>query len=273
MTEKLQEFINTYEICDAHGHIFPEKIAGKAVSAIGKFYGIEMEAEGGVAKAILESGSKIGVTNYLVCSTATTTHQVESINQFIVEKCKKHKEFVGFGTLHPDYEDIEGQVNYCIENGLKGIKLHPDFQQFDIDDKKAFKIYEATEGKLPILFHTGDNRYDFSSPVRLKNITENFPRQIMFAAHFGGYRRWDDALECLAGLENVYYDTSSSLPFISQEFAKELISAFGTDRLFFGSDFPMWNHTDELERFMNLGLSPEVNRKLLSDNFKQFFNI
>lgn len=273
MTEKLKDFINTYEICDAHGHIFPEKIADKAVSAIGNFYGIEMDSLGGRAKALIKSGKEIGVTHYLVCSTATTTHQVESINRFIADKCEKHSEFVGFGTLHPDYDDIEGQVNFCIENGIKGIKLHPDFQQFDIDDEKAFKIYEITEGRLPILFHTGDNRYDFSSPARLKTVAENFPKQIIFAAHFGGYRRWEDATINLAGLENVFFDTSSSLPFITAEYAKELISAFGTDRLFFGSDFPMWNHADELERFMNLGLSPEVNRKILSENFKNIFSL
>lgn len=273
MTERLKEFINTYEICDAHGHIFPEKIATKAVSAIGNFYGIAMDSEGGRAKSLIKSGEKIGITHYLVCSTATTAHQVESINQFIAGKCKKHSEFVGFGTLHPDYDDIEGQVDFCIENGLKGIKLHSDFQQFNINDEKAFKIYEITRGKLPILFHMGDDRYDYSSPIRLKFVAKNFPDQVIFAAHFGGYQRWAEAAEHLSGIENIYFDTSSSLPFITAEYARELISVYGTDRVFFGSDFPMWNHTDELERFMNLNLSPEVNRKLLSENFKKFFNL
>ena len=270
---KLNEFIKNYEICDAHGHIFPEKIASKAVSAIGKFYDIEMYSGDGVSDAILSSGKKINVTHYLVCSTATTTHQVESINRFIVEECKTHTEFVGFGTLHPDYEDIEGQVQFCIDNGLKGIKLHPDFQTFNIDDKKAYKIYEVTEGRLPVLFHTGDNRYDFSSPIRLRKVLDDFPKQIVFGAHFGGYRRWQDSVDYLAGHENVYYDTSSSLPFMSAEQGKELVSKFGTEKLFFGTDFPMWKHTEELERFMNLNLTHEQNKAILADNFKNFFGI
>lgn len=161
---KLQEFINQYEICDGHGHIFPEKIAAKAVSSIGDFYGIPMFSGEGVSDAILKSGSQIGVTHYLVCSAATTAHQVESINQFIVHEYAAHPEFVGFGTLHPDYKDVETQIQFCLDNGLRGIKLHPDFQRFNIDDKRAYKIYECAAGKLPILFHTGDNRYDFSSP-------------------------------------------------------------------------------------------------------------
>lgn len=271
--DKLNEFINQYEICDAHGHIFPDKIAIKAVSAIGKFYDIEMYSGDGVSDSLLKSGGKINTSHYLVCSTATTTHQVESINHFIVDECKAHTCFVGFGTLHPDYDDIEGQVQFCIDNGLKGIKLHPDFQQFNIDDPKAYKIYEITEGRLPILFHTGDDRYDFSSPVRLRKVIEDFPHQVAFAAHFGGYRRWQDSVEYLAGQENVYYDTSSSLPFISVDEAKNLISKFGTEKLFFGCDFPMWKHKEELERFMNLNLTDEQNKMILAENFKNFFNI
>ena len=190
-------------IIDAHAHIFPDKIASKAVSAIGNFYGIEMYAGGGISDDLIESGSAINTSHYLVCSTATTVNQVESINHFIVGECKKHPEFVGFGTLHPDYEDIEGQVQVCIDNGLRGIKLHPDFQQFNIDDPKAYKIYEVTEGRLPILFHTGDDRYDFSSPVRLRHVIDDFPNLTAFAAHFGGYQKWRESVEYLAGLENV----------------------------------------------------------------------
>ncbi|MBR3943250.1 MAG: amidohydrolase family protein [Clostridia bacterium] len=271
--KNVQEFASQFEITDAHAHIFPEKIARKAVSAIGKFYDIEMFDGDGISEALLKSGSPIGVKKYLVCSAATTPMQVESINHFIVEECKKHSEFFGFGTMHPDFEDIEGQIQFCIDNGLHGIKLHPDFQQFDIDAEKAYKIYALCEGKLAVLFHTGDNRYDFSSPVRLSKVAKDFPNLICLASHFGGYRRWEDASEYLAGLPNVYYDTSSALPFISAERAKELIDIYGLEKMFFGVDFPMWNHTEELERFMALDLTPEQNKAILSDNFKKVFNL
>lgn len=270
---KLKEFINSYEICDAHAHIFPEKIAEKAVESIGKFYDLPMFCGNGSANALVQSGSKINVTHYLVCSTATTLHQVESINHFIVDECKKNPEFVGFGTLHPDYEDVEGQVQFCIDNGLRGIKLHSDFQKFDIDDPRAYKIYEVCRGRLPVLLHMGDDRYDFSAPKRLKKVIDDMPDLVVFASHFGGYLRWDEALEHLASAKNVYFDTSSSLAFISEEKARTLISAYGTEKLFFGCDFPMWKHTEELERFMNLNLTDEQNKAILTDNFKNFFGI
>ena len=89
------------EIIDAHVHIYPDKIALKASKAIGDFYGIPMDYDGTV-NGLLEVGKKAGISRYLVHSVATTPHQVHSINTFILEQLKAHKEFIGFITLHPD---------------------------------------------------------------------------------------------------------------------------------------------------------------------------
>lgn len=271
-TQEALDFAENYEICDAHAHIFPEKIAEKAVSSIGNFYSLPMDYNIGKSDVLLESGRKIGVSHYLVCSTATTPHQVESINNFIIDECNRHPEFVGFGTLHPDYENIEAEVDRCINAGLKGIKLHPDFQQFYIDDDKAFRIYEAVKGRIPVLIHMGDARYDYSRPARLENVVKNIPELKAFAAHLGGYERWNEAVTCLY-YDNIRFDTCSSLEFISPEFAREIIYGFGTDKVFWGTDFPMWDHTKELLRFKRLNLTDSENRKILSENFKKEFNL
>ena len=83
MNKELQEFIDNYEICDGHAHIFPAKISEKAVESIGHFYGIDMYCESGTSEALINSGKHINVSKFLVCSTATVPQQVESINQFI----------------------------------------------------------------------------------------------------------------------------------------------------------------------------------------------
>ncbi len=268
---EIKEFCEKYEICDAHAHIFPQKISQKAVSSIGDFYNIPMAFKNGVSEELIKSGSRIGTTHYLVCSTATVPHQVKSINDFIVNECSLHPEFVGFGTLHPDYDDIGSEVERIINSGLKGIKIHPDFQQFYIDEDKAFKIYKAIEGRLPILIHMGDSRYDYSRPKRLENVMKACPDLDVFAAHLGGYERWDEAVACLFG-KNIHFDSSSSLEFISPEFSKDIIRGFGADRIFFGTDFPMWDHYGEIQRFMKLGLTDDENKKILSKNFKEYFN-
>ena len=65
----------------------------------------------------------------------------------------------GLGALHPDSEDIEGDIADIISLGLKGVKMHPDFQKFNIDDKKCYKIYELCEqNNLPVLLHMDRNQ-------------------------------------------------------------------------------------------------------------------
>lgn len=259
------EIKKKYNIIDAHAHIYPVKIAKKAVEAIGNFYNIPMDIEEGTADTLIRNGNRYGVKNYIVHSVATTPVQTLSINNFIKEQMDIHPELIGFAALHPDCEDFDKEFEHIENLGLSGIKLHPDFQKFNIDDPKAFEIYKRAEGKYPILLHMGDARYEFSRPFRLRNVIEKFPDLTVIAAHFGGYQRWDEARECLVDT-NVYFDTCSSLNFIDKEYAVDRIHEYGADRILFATDFPMWNLSEELERFFNLALTEEERIKILYNN-------
>ena len=260
-----------YRIIDAHCHIYPAKIAAKAVAAIGNFYNIKM-SEDGTSAALIAEGAKIGVEKYVVHSTATTVHQVRSINDYIHGEMLAHPEFIGFMTLHNEMEDgaIESEVELALSRGMKGVKLHPDFQKFNIDD--AENIYRVTAGRLPVLLHMGDKRYDFSSPLRLRKMAEKYPEQIFIGAHFGGYSVWDK-VECLKDLPNVYFDTSSSLWALDKVRASDLIHRFGHERYFFGTDFPMWKHDEELKRFLALDLTEEEREDILYRNAAKLLGV
>lgn len=262
------------EIFNSHAHIYPEKIAEKATGAIGVFYDIKMERPAGTAECLIEDGKKIGTTKYVVHSVATTAHQVRSINEFIKFEMDLHPEFIGFMTLHQDLteQEIESEVKWCVERGFKGVKLHPDFQKFNIDDESVQKFYRVIGGKIPILFHIGDNRFDYSKPERLVKMAKKYPEVKFIAAHFGGYRCWDDAY-MYKGLDNVYFDTCSSLPFISASKAKEIIDELGCEKFFFATDFPMWDSKKEFERFMSISLSEEQREMILSKNLKKLLKI
>lgn len=269
----MQDFTySDFEIIDTHSHIFPERISEKAAANIGAFYDLPMD-EIGDSLRLIESGKKIGVKKYLVCSTATSKEQTESINNFIKAKCDRHSEFFGFGTLHPKMDNMEEEVERIISMGLHGIKIHPDFQKFNIDDNQAYKIYELIENRIPILIHMGDERYEYSRPHRLANVVKDFPKLKILAAHLGGYQRWDEAMEFLSGSDNLKFDTCSSLEIIPKEFAVKLIRHYGVENCLFGTDFPMWNHEKEIKRFLSLGLTYEENRRILSENFKGFFSL
>ena len=270
MTENKNE--RKWIVVDAHAHIFPKKIAEKATHSIGNFYNLEM-LHTGTPSLLVESGKKIGTVKYLVSSTATKPEQVEPINTFIAEECSKYPEFFGFGTIHPGYENIEKEVERIISLGLHGIKLHPDFQEFNIDDPDVMPMYRIIErAGLPILFHTGDKRMDYSAPRRLHDVAVKLPELTCIAAHFGGYNSWSEGAMHLL-LPNVYFDTSSSLFALTRDQAVGLLDHFGADRFMFGTDFPMWDHRQELDRFLALGLSDEENNKILHQNFERIFHI
>lgn len=262
------------EIINAHAHIYPDKIAAKATETIGVFYDIKMQMPAGTPERLLVDGAEIGTSRYVVHSVATTAHQVRSINEFILREVKAHPEFIGFITLHQDLteEEVSSEVEWAVANGLRGIKLHPDFQKFNIDDECAEKFYRAASGKLPILFHVGDDRYDFSSPERLVRMAEKYPELNFIAAHFGGYRCWDK-VSVYKGLSNVYFDTCSSLPFISAEQAREIIDMLGADKFFFATDFPMWDSKREMERFNQITLTEEEREMIFSGNIKRLLGV
>ena len=254
-------------IIDSHVHIYPDKIAHKASRGIGDFYGLDMSLDGTVG-TLLKIGDAAGVDRFLVHSAATTPHQVRSINSFISDSVKEHHDrFIGFATLHPDCEDIPEIVDEAISLGLAGIKLHPDFQEFDIDCPRAMRMYEAIEGKMPVLFHTGDYRTQYSKPLKIINVLREFPKLDVIAAHFGAWSEWGNGAKELAEAE-VYVDTSSSFYAMTPVRIMELINIFGTDHIFFGSDYPMWNVKNELETFMSLPLSDEDREKILHLNLE-----
>ena len=163
---------NGFSVYDAHCHIYPEKIAARAVGGTDTFYG-EHSACLGTVPDLIAQGTAAGIDHFIVQSVATTPRQVKSINEFIAaEVANNPGRLTGLGTLHPESEDIAGDIEHLISLGLHGVKLHPDIQKFKIDDYRCLKIYELCEGRLPILMHTGDYRYDFSNPNRLQQVQE-----------------------------------------------------------------------------------------------------
>ncbi len=261
------------KIIDAHCHIYPDKIAQKASDSTGNFYDIPSLLDGRVS-TLLNHGKKAGIEHFIVQSVATTPKQVSSINNFIAKSVEESDgKFTGLGTLHPDSEDIEADVKELIELGLKGVKLHPDIQKFKIDDYRMLKIYELCEGRLPVLIHTGDCRYDYSNPNRMMPILDIYENLTVIGAHFGGWSMWEEATQKLCKYKNFYVDCSSSLYAMTPEKARELIMTYGTDRVLFGTDYPMWEPEDEIEKFMKIDLTDDERGDILYNNTAKMFDI
>lgn len=259
-------------VIDAHAHIYPEKLAERAVKAIGEFYQIEMDGGAGTGDDCVKVCETTPITHFIVHSVATTAHSVETINSFIASECEKHPEFIGFATMHPDYENMEAEIGRAIGLGLHGVKLHPDTQAVDIDDPRLMELYEIIAGRLPLVVHTGDYRYDYSHPRRLKRVLEAFPDLVVDAAHYGGWSIPEIGYDVLHD-ERVFIDTSSSIFMMGTRRAEELIKLWGADRVMFGTDYPMWDQEEEYRLIMTLDLSDDDREKVLWRTAERFCGI
>lgn len=260
------------KIIDAHAHVFPDKISEKVSQSIRGFYSLShLNPPPASVQKLLER-KKDGITHFLVCSAAVTPEQVTSITDFIGCVTQNHPEVAGLASIHPEFIGYEEELDRAISLGLCGVKLHPDFQRFDIDDPRVIPLYRAIARRgLPILMHMGDRRYDASSPARLVSAMKAVPDMVVIAAHFGGYERWQEANDVLSPTENLWFDTSSSFAFNSKEYVLSMFEKFGIDRFLFGTDFPLWSAKDEIENVRSLHLTQEENEMIFYQNFERLF--
>lgn len=263
------------KMIDFHCHIYPDKIAEKAADATGAFYGTGAPLGAGTLADLQRRGREAGFTRQLIHSVATTPAQVNSINHFIAE-CRNSdpEHLIGFGALHPDCADAGADVQQILDLGLSGIKLHPDIQKFALNEPRSLRLLEANADRLPVLLHTGDARYAYSNPEQLIPVLEAFPHTIFIGAHMAGYSVWDRAEQQLyRRFDNLWADCSSTLFAVSPQRSLELIRSFGPERVMFGTDYPMWDPQQELERFEALDLTPREQELILYRNAEQLLGL
>lgn len=258
---------------DFHTHVYPDAIATKAADNVRQFYsGLGNPIIDGSVKTLLERGIQAGVEKFVILPVAVLPGRTRSINDFILEQVANHPEFFGYGTIHAEMEDITGEVDYIMDKGLRGLKMHPDYQLFAIDDPRLFPVYEMAGEKLPIIFHMGDQRYDYSHPARLRRVLDLFPRLQVIAAHFGGYTMHEEAARQLKGKE-CFFDVSSSLMFMKEGVAERYIRSYGAERFVYGSDFPMWDPKEEMERFLRLKLTDRELEQIAHITAERILNV
>lgn len=242
---------------DIHAHAFHPKIAAKSIDQLQTHYGIQA-AGSGLVDDLLVRERAAGIERVAVHTAATAPSQVIPANNWAMDLARKHPEIVAFGTMHPDYDDIEAELDRLRQAGIRGLKFHADFQGFFLDEPCFYRVMEAAGNDFVLMFHVGDRlppERNPSCPLKLARIRRDFPGPVIIAAHFGGYLHWDWASEHLAG-KDVYMDTSSALPFMSDAQIKAILSRHPFDRLLFGSDYPLQDPGRELEMVRTrLGLS------------------
>ncbi|MBN1943686.1 MAG: amidohydrolase [Phycisphaerae bacterium] len=256
---------------DIHTHAFPDHVAPRAMEKLSAK--AEWRAVGdGTISGLLASMDAAGVERSAVCAIATKPGQAEGITKWlsaVAAQCGGR--IISFGSLHPKDDDLPGWVRRIAQAGLRGIKLHPMYQDFVVDDKALWPIYEtAMEQNLPVALHCGSDIGfknnpipDRASPKRLAGLAEAFPKLRLLCTHMGGWSMWDEVEKHLLGT-NVFLETSFTSAFLDPQRLVRMILTHGSDKVCFGTDWPWNDPAAEWEHFAGLGLSEDDLQNLAS---------
>ncbi|WP_320175147.1 amidohydrolase family protein [Maridesulfovibrio sp.] len=237
---------------DVHTHAFHPKIADKVIQQLHDHYGITAVGNGH-PEDLLNRATRAGLDRVIIHTAATAPDQVIPANNWSIELAKSDERIVTFGTMHPDYADPEKEFERLERNGIKGLKFHPDFQGFFMDDRKFYRIMEMAQDRFICMFHIGDRlppEKNPSCPLKLKKLLQNFPRLKAIGAHMGGLYHWEMVAEELAGMD-VYFDTSSCLPFMDKKVLYKIIERHPRERILFGSDYPLFDPQDSMKELQH----------------------
>lgn len=220
-------------VIDFHVHAFNPKVAEKAVEKLQAQSGITPFTRG-TAEETIQRFDEWGIDKGVLLSVATKPAQQRVINDWCAQQ--DGGRFISFGGIHPDAEDYEQEIAHIKELGLHGIKLHPDYQGFMIDDERMDKIYDAIEkADLPVIFHSG---YDcvspdliHSTPERALNMIKKHPKLKVILAHLGANMMWEQVRDVLAGVDGeVYFDTAFT-SMCPDELMQAIVEKHGADRI------------------------------------------
>lgn len=276
-------------IIDVHTHTFPAKIAAHALEVLSGNSHTRPFSDGTVS-GLRASMMEAGVTLSVIQPVATKPEQVARINDtaIAVNAQGESAGIISFGGIHPAFPEIDAELERIREAGILGVKIHPVYQGVVIDDERYVRILRLCgELGLIVMIHAGyDIGFpgdDSASPARIARALDMAGSVRVILAHMGGWRCWDEAVRLFADRENVYVDSAFSLrKFVpngdgyysggdecmmlcDDEFV-DMVRAFGSGRVLFGTDSPWMSQNECVRAVMSLGLADDEARNILYNN-------
>ena len=258
-------------IIDFHTHVFPDALAPKAGASLSATAGFPMFSDLTVAGQLAVMAED-GIDRAVVLNTVTNTRQVGKVNAFALETAAKFPTLSVFASVHPLGEDPVGMLKAMYAQGIRGLKLHPDYLGIPFDDPVYRPVLKAaSELQIPVAIHAGFDPVSpkkiHAAPKTIRKVIGEFPELILVCAHMGGMTLWEEVLEELCG-RKVYFDTAmcSERTGMTAAMGKALVSAHGADRILFGSDMP-WARPSEILAFLRTwGLAEKETEAILWQN-------
>lgn len=247
---------------DFHTHVYPDDIAKSTITAVCERSGIRAYTDG-TLKGLKQSMAKAGIDLSVVAAVPTKPNQVDSIQKWL--SSIRQPGIEALAAIHPDAPLTCEHLKTLKKQGFKGFKLHPDYQDFFVDDPKMYPMYESiAEQGMFVLFHAGVDRglpYPIhGTPKRIAAVHKAIPELCIIAAHLGGEDVYDETLRYLVG-EDIYLDTSFVLRIIPKTFLERIFKEHPIERILFASDSPWRDQKEELEFLLNLPFLSDMDKE------------
>ncbi|MDR1464051.1 MAG: amidohydrolase family protein [Oscillospiraceae bacterium] len=269
-------------VVDFHVHCFAEKIASRALRQLAEVSGAREPRYDGTPAGLLDAMARCGVDRSVVLNIATNPRQQRAVNDFAVSlnglsSPDGARRLLAFGSVHPAAPDALEELRRIRERGLRGVKFHPDYQDFFVDEPRMRPLYqEIARLGLITVFHAGVDiglpGEVHCRPRALAAALPWFEGAPVVAAHFGGYLCWEEAERFLCGAD-VYLDSSYSASRLPPSWARRLLDRHDPARVLLGSDLPWADPRDEIYFLSSLGASPTETAALLGGNAARLLGI
>lgn len=241
---------------DTHTHVFHPRTTERLFEEYTGYFRRQPEGDG-LADTLEEHLREDGFTHAVILNAALADWQVEVVNNFTVMLREALPWAIPFGAMHPGDRDWESHLEQLRDNGIKGVKLHPEFQNENIDDPRYLPMFESMPQGFICTIHMGHcyvSRKNYGTPAQLAQLAKSFPQVRFVAAHMGGHNAWEEAIEVFHG-GNVYLDTAFSLTYMPKELVRRFFREYPRENILFGSDWPFCRAKDtvrELETIAGL---------------------
>ncbi|MBD3240859.1 MAG: amidohydrolase family protein [Chitinivibrionales bacterium] len=255
-------------VVDFHAHYFPDDIAGQALQTLSESTPGMRAYTDGTLRGLLAAMDQAGIDRAVNLPVATKPSQVPSINRAAVTS--RSPRVIHFGALHPRAQNLADDIRYLHDHGIRGVKLHPEYQDFYVDSPQMDECYGLLQDfGLIVVFHAGWDpgpfTRDHARPSALRTVHQRFPDLQMVAAHMGGLRMWDEVERELVGT-GVYFDTSAAAEYMAPERFVSMVRTHGVQRVLFGTDTPWFDAAAARRWLERLPLTAEEREALLGKN-------
>jgi predicted TIM-barrel fold metal-dependent hydrolase len=254
-------------IIDFHAHAFPDQVAASAIPYLEEEGDVRALHDGRVA-SLLNLMDRDGVEKSVICCIATRPSQFEAILDW--SKQIRSDRIFPFPSFHPNDPQAVEHISTIKKEGFKGIKMHPYYQQFFLDDESLDSAYEKiSELGLILVMHTGFDiafpRIRRCDPQQILNVLRRFPELKMVTTHLGAWQQWGEVEELLAG-RNIYMDISYTLDQLDAKTARRIILSHPKEYILFGTDSPWSGARDTYKHLRALELGSEREELILRKN-------